>query len=615
MVEPKKKKTYKTGRKIKLEMQKQEIPKEEKQKQEKPKQEKPKQETPKPKKRCPNGTRKNPNKKGDCVRLKKKPKETPKETPKEEKQKEKPTPKEEKQKEKPTPTPKEEKQKEKPTPTPKEEKQKETPKKLKQKKIKSELVLETENDKKNKMELENRKSVKDNDEYSYLYPILDDSNFNIKLAEKKEFNELKAIRYKDDVEKVSKKICNQKEFEAFSHQLLVKNFLSSQTPYNNLLLFHGLGTGKTCSAILLCEEMRNYYKQFGINKKIIIIASPNVQTNFKLQLFNDNKLKEVNGIWNLNACTGNGFLKEINPMNMKGLTKKDIIRQINSIIRKSYKFLGPEQLSNYIEKIKEKHTTKSKKNIALKREFSNRLIVIDEVHNLRDTSEENQKKNITKNLFEIAKNSENLKFLLLSATPMFNSPLEIIWLLNLMNTNDNRSIIVPKQVFNDNGTFIIDENGKEIGKELLIRKATGYVSYVRGEDPYTFPYRIYPSMYMKENTLLSYNSPRFQLNKTIIQQPIEKLDLCIVSIGSYQNVVYNFIIQKIIKEYKIESNIKIGFQQLSAPIQALDIVYPYEKFDDIINIEILLNNYKSLNLINKQRQVFTYFICSFFHSW
>ena len=29
-------------------------------------------------------------------------------------------------------------------------------------------------------------------------------------------------------------------------------------------------------------------------------------------------------------------------------------------------------------------------------------------------------------------------------------------------------------------------------EELLIQKTTGYVSYVKGEDPFSFPYRVYP---------------------------------------------------------------------------------------------------------------------------
>ena len=67
--------------------------------------------------------------------------------------------------------------------------------------------------------------------------------------------------------------------------------MSFQTPYNSLLLYHELGTGKTCSSIQVCEDMRNYLKNMGINKKIIIIASPTVQENYKLQLFDERKLK------------------------------------------------------------------------------------------------------------------------------------------------------------------------------------------------------------------------------------------------------------------------------------------------------------------------------------
>ena len=44
------------------------------------------------------------------------------------------------------------------------------------------------------------------------------------------------------------------------------NFLSFQTPYNSILLYHGLGTGKTCSAII-AEEMREYNKQINSKSK------------------------------------------------------------------------------------------------------------------------------------------------------------------------------------------------------------------------------------------------------------------------------------------------------------------------------------------------------------
>lgn len=37
------------------------------------------------------------------------------------------------------------------------------------------------------------------------------------------------------------------KFEFFSHQKLVRDFMQNQSPYRGLLLFHGLGVGKTRS--------------------------------------------------------------------------------------------------------------------------------------------------------------------------------------------------------------------------------------------------------------------------------------------------------------------------------------------------------------------------------
>ena len=188
------------------------------------------------------------------------------------------------------------------------------------------------------------------DENNYLYPNLNDINFNIKIAEKKEFNDTKydGTIYKNIKEYAD--IIAKADFELSPHQAFVKNFLSSQTPYNSLLLYHGLGTGKTCSAIGVCEEMRDYMKQMGITKRIMIVASENVQDNFKLQLFDERKLKLVNGVWSIKGCIGNKLLKEINPMNMKGISKEKIINQIKSLINNYYIFLGYGQFANYIIK-------------------------------------------------------------------------------------------------------------------------------------------------------------------------------------------------------------------------------------------------------------------------
>ena len=180
-------------------------------------------------------------------------------------------------------------------------------------------------------EILNQKYISEHEnQFSNLYPSLDDTDFNIKIAEKKEFNETTYDGTIYDIEEQAKKLC-EADFELVPHQLFVRNFLSFQTPYNSLLLYHGLGTGKTCSAITVSEEMRTYLKQLGIAQRILVVASPNVQENFKLQLFDERKLKLVDGLWNLRACTGNKYLKEINPMNMKGLSKEKVIKQIKAL--------------------------------------------------------------------------------------------------------------------------------------------------------------------------------------------------------------------------------------------------------------------------------------------
>ena len=87
-------------------------------------------------------------------------------------------------------------------------------------------------------------------------------------------------------------------------------------------------------------------------------------------------------------------------------------------------------------------------------------------------------------IMKLAKNTDNMRLLFLSATPMFNSYKEIIWITNLMNINDKRSTIKITDVFNIDGSFKIKDttdSTSEGGRELLQRKLTGYISYVRGE--------------------------------------------------------------------------------------------------------------------------------------
>ena len=455
-----------------------------------------------------------------------------------------------------------------------------------------------------------------------LYPNLNDAKFNIKIAEKKEFNSTKYDGTLHENIKERADILSKADFELQPHQSFVKNFLSSQTPYNSLLLFHGLGSGKTLSAIGVCEETRDYLKQLGVNKRIIIVASENVQENFKLQLFDERNLRLVDGNWIIKGLNGNKLLREVNPMNMKGISKEKIVSQVKSLIHHSYLFLGYGQFANYI--IKTIHYNEENKNVQMKNdnklvldkkavqrlrnEFDNRLIVIDEIHNIRKT-EDNANKKVAIHLEYLVKAAENVRLLLLSATPMYNSYKEIVWLLNLMNMNDRRGRVQVKDIFDAKGDFKDEE-----GKELLIRKATGYVSFVRGENPYTFPFRVYPNYFAENHTFPFIPYPSYQMNgskirdqdkKSILHLYLNTFDSCNSNsnnskCGECQGCIYKYIIRNLKKKNfnittkkgstrempSFENMESFGYTLLQIPLESLIISYPMDGLKKIVLNEV-----------------------------
>ena len=476
--------------------------------------------------------------------------------------------------------------------------------------------LQTNVEKYNKFLLNKEKREHDTYETygnNLLYPTLDDPDFNYKISKKNEFADTQYDGKIMDIRKQANLLCNV-PFEIAPHQLFVKNFLSAETPYNSILLYNALGSGKTCSAIGIAEEMRSYMKQIGLTKKIIIVASPNVQDNFKLQLFDERRLIQLeDGQWKLDSCVGPALLKEINPNNLRGLTRERIITQIRSIIQNYYVFMGDKgKFANYIQKIiyipeDTTYSEEEKRKIITKRikhYFNNRLVIIDEVHNMR-ISDSNKEKLTTVLLNKIARISDNMRLLLLSATPVYNSYDEIIWLTNLMNTNDKRGLIKTSDVFTGDGQFIeekIDKNNKlirESGRSLLIRKLTGYVSYVRGENPYIFPYRVYPNIFSPERSIQMISYPKKQMNQMLIDEPLKYIPIFTNSIGEYQSKGYQFIMYTLgLKSFSTTNKLgktkimptfenmeRFGYNLLLDPLESLIIVYPNTELDSIDDSE------------------------------
>jgi hypothetical protein len=232
----------------------------------------------------------------------------------------------------------------------------------------------------------------------------------------------------------------------------------------------------------------------------------------------------------------------------------------------------------------------------LSNEFDNRLIVIDEVHNIRKT-DDNENKKVALNLELLVKAAKNMRFLLLSATPMYNSYKEIAWLLNLMNTNDRRGRIKVSDIF--------DNKGEIKNEELLIRKATGYISFVRGENPYTFPYRVYPNEFAKDKTFPAIKYPSYQMNlkkikheekKRVLSLYLTKLEEC-GNCGKCQYCVYRYIIFNLRnKKFSIttktgqvrampnfENMESFGYTLLQTPLESLIISYPIQGLKNVMD--------------------------------
>lgn len=446
-------------------------------------------------------------------------------------------------------------------------------------------------------------SLKSEPEIKLKYPLVGDKKFQKRIFLKKEFRHEYSAKDGDIVEMEQKgELCKKDKFVLSPHQEFIKNFLHPTTPYNGVILYHGMGSGKTCSAIGIAEQFRKYNQYDKTFKKIFIVASPNVQENFKLQLFDENKLSKDSGVWNIDGCLGSTFLAELKDYDIQSMSKEEIVSKINRIIKKSYLFLGYEKLANIISKVlsvtSSTNEQDKKKLISskLERLFENSLIVIDEAHNIRLTGSDKEKKT-AKMLDVLTSHVKRNKILLLTGTPMYNDAREIIYLLNLLRKNDGLSKISMKSVFDGEGNMIVEKDNKKSGQRELIEKATGYISYVRGENPYNFPFKIFPRDYKSKSSIENYSYPTTQHNDAKIETPISFLDLYVNELNEFQKKGYmSFKTRALKKNPSINLKNNSGYKELRESLYSLNICYPNPSKED----EYLTGKPGLLSVVMKQ---------------
>jgi superfamily II DNA or RNA helicase len=251
----------------------------------------------------------------------------------------------------------------------------------------------------------------------------------------------------------NKEICLPKKFKHQPQQLFLTDYFNSKYNKNGILVYHKIGAGKTCTAVSIAESIKN-------KKNIMVLLPASLIGNFRDELRSQCAFNEYI------SCENRSLLKELSP---KSKQYKDIIKDSDKKINKYYKIYSYHKFVDLVNENKIK--------------LKNTLLIVDEIQNM--VSEEGI---FYKNLKKVIDRSDNkTKILLLSATPMFDKPLEIGLTLNLLKPKNPFNI----EEFNKKYLKSINRNGKieyEIkNKDEFKNHLTRLVSYYRGAPPNAFP--------------------------------------------------------------------------------------------------------------------------------
>lgn len=176
-----------------------------------------------------------------------------------------------------------------------------------------------------------------------------------------------------------------------------------------------------------------------------VISRKALKGSFEQEIFQTSMLLNKDSDFT-KQCTGDMYYKLI--PNADKMNSDKLLQRINKIIKSKYTIFGYLQFANMVNKWKNDNVLQDK--------IHNKVIIIDEAHNLRNSeSLEDNPKRIVEPIIEVLKNGTNNRLVLLSATPMYNEPEEILWLMALLLTNDHRyNILDPynlPKIFNKSG--------------------------------------------------------------------------------------------------------------------------------------------------------------------
>lgn len=228
------------------------------------------------------------------------------------------------------------------------------------------------------------------------------------------------------------------------YQLMLRNYMSRSSFNDNLLVFHGIGTGKTCVAVSIAEGYKEYIANTG-RKAVVLVKNKFIKENFITEL--RSKCSDMDIAESLGMYTFITFGSFVN------------------------KILGRAQYD-----AQEKKTIRADP-VDTIQNLSDTLVIVDEAHNITGNT-------MYTALDKILQRSTNYRLVLLTATPVYDSVSEIFDLMKLMNKHDDKT---PSQRTLKDSV----ESGRitRTGKTVLVKYLKGKVSYLPPNTE-SFPYRL-----------------------------------------------------------------------------------------------------------------------------
>lgn len=232
---------------------------------------------------------------------------------------------------------------------------------------------------------------------------------------------------KDD--RTMDEICSASNgFELQVQQKFLKDYISKNDKWKSLLLYHQIGSGKTCTAITLAETYMDAHPE----AKVTVILPARLRTNF---------LDELISPCGMERYISQTEFATYQASSTSAVTKAKIRRKFMDAIQSRYDIMSYEKFKDSAFKTKDLQKWVSEMT-------KDRLIIVDEVHNLMsDKYDSKKQKDISKTgISQRAKGSNTILFkylndnadpscrmLYLTATPVFDNMAQFAELVTIMN--------------------------------------------------------------------------------------------------------------------------------------------------------------------------------------